>query len=96
MAACAPQWLVIKEDDDDKTVARKKKLIKSYKSKKRFHNMDMAQKKKADSWQSFNQGKGTKKKTGYFTGKRALLFARSRRRSRRSSVDMRAGCVVIT
>ncbi len=48
--------------------ARKKKLLKSYKSKIRFQNMDMAQKQKQDSWQSFLKGKGAKKKTGFLTG----------------------------
>jgi hypothetical protein len=30
--------------------------------------MDLAQKQKADSWQSFMKGKGAKKKTGFLTG----------------------------
>ncbi len=58
------QWLEIKPTDDEKTVQRKKKLIKSYKSKARFQEMDMAQKAKKDNWQSFLSGKATKKKTG--------------------------------
>eukprot|EP00967_Tisochrysis_lutea_P025318 scaffold29184_cov15-Tisochrysis_lutea.AAC.1 len=62
------QWLEIKEGDDEKTVARKKKLIKSCKSKMRFQNMDLAQKAKADNWHNFVSGKGKKKKTGFFTG----------------------------
>lgn len=59
-----PQWLTIKEGDDEKTVARKKKLLKSYKSKMRFQHMDVVQKEKQSSWQSFLKGKGSKKKTG--------------------------------
>lgn len=62
------QWLEIKEGDDEKTIARKKKLIKSAKSKMRFQNMDLAQKSKADNWNNFISGKGKKKKTGFFTG----------------------------
>jgi Flp pilus assembly protein TadB len=58
------QWLTIKETDDDKTVARKKKLMKSYKSKIRFQQMDIQQKEKQSNWQSFLKGKGSKKKTG--------------------------------
>ena len=30
--------------------------------------MDLAQKQKQDSWQSFLKGKGSKKKTGFLTG----------------------------
>ncbi|EFJ51259.1 hypothetical protein VOLCADRAFT_103530 [Volvox carteri f. nagariensis] len=63
-----PKWLAIKETDDEKTKARKKKLLKSFKSKIRFQNMDLAQKQKQDTWQSFLKGKGSKKKTGFLTG----------------------------
>lgn len=59
-----PQWLEIKPGDDEKTIARKKKLLKSYKSKKRFQQMDIKQKERADSWQSFLKGKGSKPKQG--------------------------------
>lgn len=65
------QWLAIKETDDEKTKARKKKLLKSMKSKIRFQQKDLAQKQKQDSWQSFLKGKGSKKKTGFLTGERA-------------------------
>jgi hypothetical protein len=58
------QWLEIKPGDDEKTIARKKKLLKSYKSKKRFQQMDIKQKERADSWQSFLKGKGSKPKQG--------------------------------
>lgn len=56
------QWLEIKPTDDDKTRAKKKKLQKSYKSKKRFLEMDMITKKKQQSWLDFKSGKGAKKK----------------------------------
>eukprot|EP00955_Chlamydomonas_euryale_P104141 365542-Chlamydomonas_euryale.AAC.27 len=70
-----PKWLVINEEDDEKTKARKKKLIKSYKSKMRFQDMDLKTKQKADSWQSFMSGKGAKKKKGFFTGtKKESIF----------------------
>lgn len=62
MSVC--QWLEIKPGDDEKTIARKKKLLKSYKSKKRFQQMDIKQKERADSWQSFLKGKGSKPKQG--------------------------------
>jgi hypothetical protein len=66
------QWLEIKETDDEKTKERKKKLIKSYKSKIRFQNMDLQTKKKQDNWKDFVSGKGSKKKTGFLTGKLSL------------------------
>jgi hypothetical protein len=37
------QWLAIKETDDQKTREKKKKLLKSYKSKIRFQEMDKSQ-----------------------------------------------------
>jgi hypothetical protein len=64
--AVFPQWLEIKPTDDEKVVTRKKKLMKSYKSKIRFQNMDMTQKVKQDSWKNFQTGKGAKKKAGFF------------------------------
>ncbi|KAG2454532.1 hypothetical protein HYH02_000379 [Chlamydomonas schloesseri] len=63
-----PKWLAIKDTDDEKTKARKKKLLKSMKSKIRFQQKDLAQKQKQDNWQSFLKGKGSKKKTGFLTG----------------------------
>lgn len=58
------QWLEIKPTDDEKTAARKKKLLKSYKSKKRFQQMDVKQKERQTSWQNFQKGKGSKAKSG--------------------------------
>jgi hypothetical protein len=58
------QWLEIKPTDDEKTVARKKKLLKSFKSKRRFQEMDVKQKERQSNWQSFLKGKGSKPKTG--------------------------------
>ena len=74
-----PKWLEIKPEDDEKTKARKKKLIKSYKSKMRFQSMDNEQKEKQNSWQSFQSGKGAKKKTGFMTGaiKKESIFKSS-------------------
>ncbi|PNH12932.1 Survival of motor neuron-related-splicing factor 30 [Tetrabaena socialis] len=71
------KWLTIKETDDEKTKARKKKLIKSIKSKQRFQKMDVAQAKKQDNWQSFLKGKGAKKTTGFLTGqiKKESMFS---------------------
>eukprot|EP00775_Hariotina_reticulata_P012496 gene12496-12630_t len=63
-------WLEIKPTDDEKTVARKKKLLKSYKSKKRFQQMDVQQKERQTSWQNFQKGKGSKAKSGFFTGRK--------------------------
>ena len=59
-----PQWCEMKDTDDDKTKSRKKKLLKSYKSKIRFQQMDLEQKKKQQDWHSFVKGKGSKKKVG--------------------------------
>lgn len=65
-----PKWLEIKDTDDDKTRAKKKKLAKSYKSKMRFQQMDLKQKERQQSWLHFVQGKGSKKKTGFLTGRK--------------------------
>ncbi|CAL8468979.1 g8520 [Coccomyxa elongata] len=71
-----PKWLEIKPTDDDKTRAKKKKLQKSYKSKKRFLEMDMITKKKQQSWLDFKSGKGAKKKTGFLsTTKKGSIFS---------------------
>lgn len=56
--------------DDERTKQKKKKLLKSFKSKQRFLKMDLEQKKKADSWKNFMSGKGVKKKAGFLTGKK--------------------------
>ena len=37
---CGVQWLTILPEDDEKTRTKKKKLIKSYKSKMRFAKLD--------------------------------------------------------
>ncbi|CAD7705113.1 unnamed protein product [Ostreobium quekettii] len=71
-----PKWCEMKDTDDDKTKSRKKKLLKSYKSKIRFQQMDLDQKKKQQDWHSFVQGKGSKKKAGVFTGrKKTSIFS---------------------
>lgn len=57
-----PTWMQIKASDDEKTKQRKKKLLKSFKSKQRFQKMDTEQKKKADNWKSFLSSKISKKK----------------------------------
>ncbi|KAL6746035.1 hypothetical protein V8C86DRAFT_2956143 [Haematococcus lacustris] len=65
-----PKWLEIKEGDDEKTKQKKRKLLKSYKSKIRFQNMDQKTKSKQDNWQNFITGKGSKPKAGFFTGRK--------------------------
>lgn len=71
-----PKWLEIKETDNEKTKQKKKKLQKSYKSKKRFHDMDVATKQRQSSWMNFQKGKGQKKKTGFLTGrKKGSIFS---------------------
>lgn len=65
-----PKWCETKETDDEKTKSRKRKLLKSYKSKIRFQQMDLEQKKKQQDWHSFVKGKGSKKKAGFFTGRK--------------------------
>ncbi len=65
-----PAWMKINPSDDERTKLKKKKLLKSFKSKQRFQKMDMEQKKKADNWKSFLAGKvSKKKKTGMFRSK---------------------------
>jgi survival-of-motor-neuron-related-splicing factor 30 len=71
------QWLEIKPTDDEKTVARKKKLLKSYKSKKRFQQMDVQQKERQTSWQNFQKGKGSKAKSGRWQTARAWVHCGS-------------------
>lgn len=51
-------------------MVKKKKLLKSYKSKIRFQNLDLQQKEKQGSWQQFLKGKGGKAKSGFMTGKK--------------------------
>lgn len=55
------QWCEIRDADDEKTKSKKRKLLKSYKSKIRFQQMDMTQKKKQEDWQSFVKGKAKRK-----------------------------------
>ncbi len=62
------QWLEIQPEDDEKTRIKKRKLVKSYKSKIRFQKLDSQQREKQSSWLNFQKGKGTKKKAGFFTG----------------------------
>lgn len=70
-----PKWLEIKETDDVKTMSKKRKLQKSFKSKARFAKMDLEQKQKADSWRAFVGGKASKKKAGFMTSlKRESMF----------------------
>lgn len=62
--------------DDEKTKQKKKKLVKSFKSKQRFQQMDTEQKHKADAWKSFIGGKGAKTKSGFMTGrKKGSMFS---------------------
>lgn len=44
---------------------KKKKLLKSYKSKIRFQKLDLEQKEKQKNWTDFVQGKGSKKKVSF-------------------------------
>ncbi len=74
-----PQWLEISEEDDEKTRERKKKLLKSYKSKIRFQNLDMKVKEKQGNWQQFLKGKGGKQKAGFMTGKKKTSMVRKGR-----------------
>eukprot|EP00210_Caulerpa_lentillifera_P004510 g4303.t1 len=64
-----PKWCQIRDRDSEKTVKKKKKLLKSYKSKIRFQKLDLDQKKKQKNWTDFIHGKGSKKKIGFFTGR---------------------------
>jgi hypothetical protein len=63
------QWLKIKEGDSEKTRNRKKKLLKSLKSKLRFQVLDEETKAKQDNWKKFIKGKGSKKVAGFLSSK---------------------------
>mmetsp|Transcript_6539 Transcript_6539/g.16642 ORF Transcript_6539/g.16642 Transcript_6539/m.16642 type:complete len:152 (-) Transcript_6539:2508-2963(-) len=66
-----PKTLQIKATDDERTKIRKRKTLKSLKSKQRFVEMDRAQKVKQNDWKSFmSKGKGSKKKKGFLTGRK--------------------------
>ncbi|QDZ24623.1 hypothetical protein HOP50_14g71610 [Chloropicon primus] len=69
-ASEVPKSLVIKPSDDERTQIKKKKILKSMKKKERFVEMDRKQNEKKSSWQSFVQGKGSKKKKGFMTGRK--------------------------
>ena len=71
-----PAWMHIKPTDDEKTKQKKKKLLKSFKSKQRFQKMDLEQKKKADSWKSFLTSKATKR-SGGFSKKKSMFSVTS-------------------
>jgi survival-of-motor-neuron-related-splicing factor 30 len=73
-----PTNLIIRPDDDERTRIKKKKILKSMKSKHRFAEMDRKQQSKKSDWQSFVKGKGSKKKKGFYTGrKRESIFKTS-------------------
>ena len=64
------------DTDDEKTKQKKRKLLKSYKSKLRFQSMDMESKHRQQSWLNFKTGKGAKKKTGFLsTTKKGSIFS---------------------
>ena len=65
-----PKSLVIRPTDDERTKVKKKKIMKSLKKKDRFVEMDRKQDVKKQGWQSFLQGKGSKKRKGFFTGRK--------------------------
>ena len=73
-----PKHLIVRPEDDERTRIKKKKILKSLKSKHRFAEMDRKQQNKKSDWQSFMKGKGSKKKKGFFTGrKRESIFKTS-------------------
>eukprot|EP00887_Chlorella_sp_A99_P001606 scaffold8.g1606.t1 len=72
---CKGFHLISQMRDDVKTMSKKRKLQKSFKSKARFAKMDLEQKQKADSWRAFVGGKASKKKAGFMTSlKRESMF----------------------
>jgi survival-of-motor-neuron-related-splicing factor 30 len=72
----APKKLEVKDDDDERTRERKKKLLKSFKSKQRLAEADAEQTERAASWQAFRTGKGAAKaKPGFLTStKKESIF----------------------
>jgi survival-of-motor-neuron-related-splicing factor 30 len=73
----APKKLEAQEGDDARTLERKKKLLKNFKSKQRLAAADAEQTERAQSWQAFRTGKGaTKHKPGFLTNpKKESMFA---------------------
>ena len=64
-----PKKLMIMDGDDEATRERKRRQIKAFKGKQRMAEMDAEQNAKKNSWQSFQAKAGSKKRTGFMTGK---------------------------
>ena len=64
-----PKKLMIVDGDDEATRERKRRQIKAFKGKQRMAEMDAEQNAKKNSWQSFQAKAGSKKRTGFMTGK---------------------------
>ena len=64
-----PKKLMIMDGDDEATRERKRRQIKAFKGKQRMAEMDAEQNAKKNSWQSFQAKSGSKKRTGFMTGK---------------------------
>lgn len=63
-----PKKLEILPTDDERTREKKRKLVKSLKSKMRLQEAEAAQAARAQSWQAFRSGKtATKHKAGFLT-----------------------------
>ena len=65
-----PERLVVRPGDDERTKVKKRKILKQLKKKERFAEMDRKQDEQKTSWLSFQKKKGTKKKKGFFTGRK--------------------------
>eukprot|EP00243_Klebsormidium_subtile_P008640 TRINITY_DN4137_c0_g1_i1.p1 TRINITY_DN4137_c0_g1~~TRINITY_DN4137_c0_g1_i1.p1 ORF type:complete len:296 (+),score=86.75 TRINITY_DN4137_c0_g1_i1:280-1167(+) len=64
-----PKSLRINPDDSEEVRATKRKKIHQWKSKQRFEKLEVTQNKRQNAWQQF-QTSGSKKKAGFFTGKK--------------------------
>mmetsp|Transcript_52294 Transcript_52294/g.131328 ORF Transcript_52294/g.131328 Transcript_52294/m.131328 type:complete len:297 (-) Transcript_52294:41-931(-) len=65
-----PKALQINPDDPEKVKIAKKKRIHAIKRLNKFKQIDDASRDKQSAWKDFVHGKGARKKTGFFTGRR--------------------------
>ena len=64
-----PKKMQIRDGDDEATIAKKRKLIRSFKKAQRSQALDTITQEKQAAWKSFQQSKLSKGKPGFLTGK---------------------------
>lgn len=65
-----PKKMQIREGDDEATIAKKRKMIRSFKKAQRSQALDTITQEKQAAWKSFQQSKLSRGKSGSLTGKR--------------------------